>query len=237
MKITMHKYKEMDLKGATLINGFPSGGLMNSIVASYLINTMDLDQICGLDSDDFPPVAMVYDSKPKFPARIYASEEAKVVVFMSEFTPLPEMARDIARAVLSFAEDAECSRIISPETNITENDGFEIFGIGSTDAARDELTKMEVNPLMHSMISGVSGVLLNEGKVRNMNVIVPIATRGPDTSDARTAAHVIEIIDRMMPTIKIDLQPLYQEAEGVEKYLKNLREQAAKPDDHYDMYS
>ncbi|MCL7416133.1 MAG: PAC2 family protein [ANME-2 cluster archaeon] len=237
MEITMHKYKDMDLKGATLINGFPSGGLMNSIVASYLINALNLDQICGLDADEFPPIAMVYDSKPKFPARIYASEEAKLVVFMSEFTPLPEMARDIARKVLSFTEDTGCSRIISPETNIIEKEGFELFGIGSTDAAREELKQMDINPLIHSMIAGISGVLLNEGKIRNINVIVPIALRGPETSDARTAAHVVEIIHRMIPTIKIDMQPLYQEAEGVEKYLKSLRKQAAKPEDHYDMYS
>ncbi|MDF1558542.1 MAG: PAC2 family protein [ANME-2 cluster archaeon] len=237
MEITMHKYKDMDLKGSTLINGFPSSSLMNSIVASYLINVMNLDQICGLDADEFPPIAMIYDSKPKFPARIYASEEAKLVVFMSEFTPLPEMARDIARFVLSYAEDAQCSRILSPETQIIENDGFKLFGIGSTDADREELTKLGLDPLMHSMIPGISGVLLNEGRLRNINVIVPVAVRGPETSDARTAAQVIEIIDRMIPTIKIDLQPLYKEAEGVEKYLKSLREQAAKPAEHYDMYS
>lgn len=237
MEITMHRYKEMDLKGSTLINGFPSSSLMNSIVASYLVNAMSLDQICGLDADEFPPIAMIYDSKPKFPARIYAHEEAKLVVFLSEFTPLPEMARDIARLMLSFAEDAECSRILSPETQVIENDGFKLFGIGSTDNSRKELAEMEIDQLIHSMIAGISGVLLNEGRLRNINVIVPIAQRGPDTSDARTAAKVIEIIDRMIPTIKIDLKPLYQEAEGVEKYLKSLREQAAKPDDHYDMYS
>ncbi|MCL7412309.1 MAG: PAC2 family protein [ANME-2 cluster archaeon] len=237
MEITMHRYKEMDLKGSTLINGFPSSSLMNSIVASYLVNAIDLDQICGLDADEFPPIAMIYDSKPKFPARIYANEEAKLVVFLSEFTPLPEMARDIARLMLSFAEKAGCSRILSPETQVIENDGFKLFGIGSTDASRDELLRLEIDQLVHSMIAGISGVLLNEGRLRNLNVIVPVAHRGPDTSDARTAAKVVEIIDRMIPTIKIDLKPLYEEAEGVEKYLKSLREQAAKPDDHYDMYS
>jgi uncharacterized protein len=237
MEIIMHKYKDMDLKGSTIINGFPSSSLMNSIVASYLVNAMNLDQICGLDADEFPPIAMIYDSKPKFPARIYANEEAKLVVFISEFTPLPEMARDVARLMLSFAEDAGCSRILSPETQIIDNDGLKLFGIGSTDASRKELVQLEIDQLIHSMIAGISGVLLNEGRLRNLNVIVPVAQRGPDTSDARTAAMVVEIIDRMIPTIKIDLKPLYQEAEGVEKHLKSLRKQAAKPAEHYDMYS
>lgn len=136
----------MDLEDSTVINGFPSTSLINSIVASYLVNVLNLDQICGLDSDEFPPVSMIYDSKPKFPARIYADEKAKIVVFLSEFTPYPPMARNVANTVLSFAEEAGCSRIISPETQILDEDGFKLFGIGSTDAARKaEATREDIN--------------------------------------------------------------------------------------------
>jgi len=237
MEIIMHRYKEMDLEDSTVINGFPSTSLINSIVASYLVNVLNLDQICGLDSDEFPPVSMIYDSKPKFPARIYADEKAKIVVFLSEFTPYPPMARNVAKTVLSFAEEAGCSRIISPETQILDEDGFKLFGIGSTDAARKELEQLEIEQLIHSMIPGVSGVLLNEGKIRDLKVLVPIAQKGNNISDARIAAHVIEMIDKLIPTIRIDLEPLYNEAENVEKHLTSLRKQAAKPaDDHYGMY-
>jgi len=155
MEIIMHRYKEMDLEDSTVINGFPSTSLINSIVAGYLINVLNLDQICGLDSDEFPPVSMIYDSKPKFPARIYADEKAKIVVFLSEFTPYPPMARNVANTVLSFAEEAGCSRIISPETQILDEDGFKLFGIGSTDAARNTWNKfiLSASPLV-SLICG-----------------------------------------------------------------------------------
>ncbi len=237
MEIIMHRYKEIDLEDSTIINGFPSTSLINSIVASYLVNVLNLDQICGLDSDEFPPVSMIYDSKPKFPARIYADEKAKIVVFLSEFTPYPPMARTVANTVLSFAEEAGCSRIISPETQILDEDGSKLFGIGSTDAARKELEQLEIEPLIHSMIPGISGVLLNEGKIRGLKVLVPIVQKGNNISDARTAAHVIEMIDKLMDTIRIDLEPLYNEAENVEKHLTVLRKQAAKStDDHYGMY-
>lgn len=236
MDIIMHKYKKMDLKGATVINGFPSSGLMSTIVASYLVSALKLDQICGLDSEEFPPVSMVYDSKPKFPARIYADPKTKVVVFLSEFTPFPYMARTIARTILSFAGEEGCARIISPETQLVNNDGLEILAVGSTDAARKDLKPLGIKPLKNSIISGISGVLLNEGRLDNFNVIVPLALRGPDTSDSRIAARVIEIIDILIPTIKIDLSPLYEEAEGVEMYLNRLREQA-NPEEPSGMYS
>ncbi|MBE0524234.1 MAG: proteasome assembly chaperone family protein [Methanosarcinales archaeon] len=236
MEITMYKFKEMNLQNATIINGFPSTNIINSIVASYLINTLNLDQICGLDADEFPPVTMVYDSKPKLPARIYASEEAKIVVFLSEFTPYPPMARDIARMVLSFAKESGCSRIVSPEIQVMEEDGFKVLGVGSTEAAREELKKLKLEPLMNGIIPGISGVLLNMGKVQDINVLVPIAQRGKSISDARMAAHIIEFIDELIPTIKIDIEPLLSEAEGLEKHLKGLRKQAAKPEDPYGMY-
>ncbi len=38
--------------------------------------------------------------------------------------------------MLSFAEKAGCTRIISPETLIVEEAGIDIFCIGNTDAAR-----------------------------------------------------------------------------------------------------
>ena len=118
-----------------------------------------------------------------------------------------------------------------------DEDGFKLFGIGSTDAARKELEQLEIEQLIHSMIPGISGVLLNQGKIRNLKVLVPIAQKGNNISDARTAAYVIEMIDKLIPTIKIDLEPLYNEAENVEKHLTSLRKQAAKPtEDHYGMY-
>ncbi|MDP2766479.1 MAG: PAC2 family protein [Candidatus Methanoperedens sp.] len=235
MEITMHKYKELDLKGATVINGFPSSGLVNTIVASYLVSALKLDQICGLDSEDFPPVSMIYASKPKFPARIYADAQAKVVVFVSEFTPHPKFARAIARTMLSFAEEAGCTRIISPETLIVEEAGIDIFCIGSTDAAREEIERVGLKPLLHTIISGISGVLLNEGRIRNYNVIVPLSLRGMEISDARAAAQVIDVIDKLIPTIEIDLEPLYMEAERVEKHIKALRKQI-KPEYSDEMY-
>lgn len=236
MEIQMYKFKEMDLESATVINGFPSTSLINSIVASYLVSALNLDQICGLDANEFPPVTMIYDSKPKLPARIYASEEVKIVVFLSEFTPFPPMARDIARMIISFAQEAGCSRVFSPEIQVVEEVDFSLFGVGSNDEAREELKQLKIEPLVSSIIPGISGVLLNEGKIRDFKVLVPVAQRSAQVSDARVAASVIEFIDTLLPTIEIDVIPLINEAERLEKQLKKLRKQASKPEEPYEMY-
>ncbi len=43
MEIIMHRYKEMDLEDSTVINGFLSTSLINSIVASYLVKVLNLE--------------------------------------------------------------------------------------------------------------------------------------------------------------------------------------------------
>jgi predicted ATP-grasp superfamily ATP-dependent carboligase len=50
--------------------------------------------------------------------------------------------------------------------------------------------------------------------------------------DARAAAKIIEGIDRLIPSIKIDVKPLYEEAGRIENYLRTMREKskpAAEP--------
>src|SRR5207245_907387 len=80
--------KRMDLRGATVIDGFPSVGLVSSIVANYLINALNLTQIGIMDSIYFPTVALVRDGQPMNPVRIYAGstvdEHDQIVVVICE---------------------------------------------------------------------------------------------------------------------------------------------------------
>jgi len=68
IKIDVYKSKDLDLRGATVVDGFSSASIIGSIVANYLVEALILDQISVLDSDDFPPVSIVSESKPKYPA-------------------------------------------------------------------------------------------------------------------------------------------------------------------------
>lgn len=63
-QIEIHTIKKVSLKGGTLIDGFPSGGLN------------DLASV--MDSPSFPPISMVYDGIANFPTRIYANEDLKL---------------------------------------------------------------------------------------------------------------------------------------------------------------
>jgi uncharacterized protein len=221
-------FQEKDLKGATVLSGFPSAGLVSTIAANYLIGSLNLDQIGALDCEAFPPVSMIYDSTPKFPARIYASEELKLVVFLSEFTPVPPLARPIGRVLVEFYKNHGCDWIIAPEviSRPREGETLEVFGVGCNDRARKELKRFGIRPLQIGMVTGITGVLLNEGRRHHLNVIALIAEAQLGIPDARAAAKVLEILDRFVPTLEINVEPLYEEAERIEAKIREMRKQA-----------
>jgi len=247
-EIKIYELKRMDLRNSAVIDGFPSVGLVSTITANYLIGTLQMEQIGILDSIHFPTVSVVRNSEPLNPVRIYAKEKVKegenqVVVFISEFQPPPNLIKMIAGTILDWMIEQGCQMLISPEglvidrgegsledmkkeTGNNDNVELEAYGIGSTENARKLLQKYDIQQFQEGVISGVAGVLLNEGKRRDFDVISLLAEARPNYPDARAAARVIEGIDKILLHMNIDVKPLYREAEGIEARIMSMQKQA-----------
>ncbi|MEM2976364.1 MAG: PAC2 family protein, partial [Thermoplasmata archaeon] len=75
----------------------------------------------------------------------------------------------------------------------------------------------------------MAGVLLNEGKRRDFDVVALLAEANPQYPDARAAAKVIETLDRLILHIRLDSRPLYKEAEVIESQIKSIQQQTKVP--------
>jgi uncharacterized protein len=152
--------------------------------------------------------------------------------------------------MLDWAEEQRCKLLISPEglvidkgedeeggvpeseeeesePELDENgEPIDVYGIGSTIRARELLKSHKISLFTEGVITGVAGVLLNEGKSRDFDVVSIMAEAHPDYPDARAAAKVIETIDKMLLHIQLDAKPLYIEAEKIEGQLKSIHAQA-----------
>ena len=83
--IQICNFEDIDLKGATVIAGFPSIGLVSTIAANYLIDALNLKQIGCVTSSQFPALSVVHTGEPLSPVRIYAGSQGpnnKIVVFV-----------------------------------------------------------------------------------------------------------------------------------------------------------
>ena len=233
--VRIHLFKELDLRDSILIDGFPSVGLVSSIVANYLVELLDLEQVGVVDSSRFPAVALVKGGVPLHPVRIYAGSQERggrtVVIFISEFQPAATMIKDIADAVLDWAEAKECSLLVCPEGLIMDREsgsqeGLRVYGVGSTAATTAMLKDSEVPIFEEGVITGVAGVLLNEGRKRGFDVISVLSEAHPDFPDARAAARVIETVDKVLLKMGLDTKPLYEEAGRIEQQLKSINRRA-----------
>jgi uncharacterized protein len=240
--IEIVELRKMDLRDAVVIDGFPSVGLVSSIVANYLIALLKLEYIAVMDSDSFPTLSLVRNGEPLGPARVYARStlrpgETQIVVFSTELQPSANLLRPIGTAIVDFAQAQKCKLIISAggliierEEGSAEDEKGEIavYGIGSTENAQHMLMEADAEPFVEGVISGTAGVLLNEGKRRGMDVITLLAEARPDTADARAAALILATIDQMVLHMNLNVEPLCKEAEKLEVQLKVLHQDAQK---------
>ena len=232
MVVEIYELKKIDLRDAVILDGFPSVGLVSSIVANYIIESLGLEQIAIVDSEYFPSVALVRNWEPLNPVRVYGGkvkDSTKIAVFVSEFQMPAPIIKPIASLILDWADEKRAEMLVTPEGLITEErkEKVDVYGVASTEYASKKIPE-GVLKFEEGVITGVSGVLLTEGKKRERDVIALLAEAHPDYPDARAAARIVEVLNDMLGGVKIDPQPLYQEAEKIEKNIAEIRKKASQ---------
>ena len=228
-------FEKMDLSDATVIAGFPSIGLVSTIVANYLIDALGLKQIGALHSAQFPALSVVHTGEPLSPVRIYAGKlesGEKIAVFVSEFRPKPNLINSLSNTIMNWVKKKGCKLLISPEGMVVEGKPSEeednivdVYAIGSTENARQILLSMNIPQFKNGITAGVSGVLLNKGKQAGFDVIAILAAANPNIPDAGAAASALSVIASIID-VEINVAPLYDEAERIEKQLQKFHKQA-----------
>ena len=67
--------------------------------------------------------------------------------------------------------------------------------------------------------------MLNQGRLRSVNVLGLLAEVEEDIPDALAASKIIEAIDKLLLEIDLDPKPLLEEAASLEKELQKVTEQ------------
>src|SRR5579863_2725146 len=102
--------RDESLKGAMMVIGFPTHGLVGSVAASYLVHALDMSNIAYMVSEGFPPTVIMEEGVVSAPVRFYASKVVcgvdrkceQLVVAISDIQPPPEMLNRMSRHLLDW---------------------------------------------------------------------------------------------------------------------------------------
>ncbi len=226
-EITVREIKPINIEGGYLIDGFPYAGLANAIATESLTSTVDFELAGVIDSDLFPPISIVKNEEPNFPARIFVNSTLKVAVFSSYLTPHESLHREVAKTMLNWANQHKCSLILSSSLIKPGTKELTIMGIGSTPEAKKKLNDAAIPILKDGTIPGIPGILLNEGFLSKTNVIVLLVKGQEPGPDFRSGAEICMALSKLVPGAACDLRTLLHEAEIIEQNLKQTQEEAA----------
>ena len=235
---------EVQNENAMVIACFPSVGMVSSIVAHYLIDSLELEFVGGLVDDRLPAIAMVQQGVPLPPIRAYAGRPActiegcdQIVLLMSEMVvpeatvhkivwELFEWSKEhsvLAGVVVdAFSKSGMKSSMegIEPVVEYNDTDAIDVVGIGCNQTARQRLADMGIPLLEQGVIKGMNAGILSEATRRGLETMSIMVEADPRWPDARAAAVLINQLNKLLPTMELSDQPLIEEAEMLEEQLK-----------------
>lgn len=221
-EIKIRELKPINIEGGFVIDGLPSVGITNAIATESLINTPDYELAAILDSEIFPPIAVIKDGIPNYTTNIFVNNKLKTAVFSSQLS-IPELLhREAAKLLLSWSKNHKCSLIISSVPTlipIPAEEGF--LAAGSTESANSKLKDAKIHTILNGTIPGIPGLLLNEGRLENQDVIVIVFNPEKEKlPDFKTSAKLCMIISKLIPGASCNISMLEKIAEKIEDSIK-----------------
>lgn len=243
MEIDYRPYMDCDLKGSAVILGFPSLGLVSSIATNFLSRELKMDLIGGFTSPQFPPYCILQNGTPMPQIRIFSAMREsdpenpgvgcrRVSIITSEFIPKPDQNYDIAQAVFRWIVDNGITTVITLDgIPMFTPDKYDLIGAGSTEHARSLIDEYGLEHFNDGMVRGISGVILYECAYKGIDVISLLGTAKSELPDPFGAARLLDPIRKMFPEINVDTEPLYDEAEELNKRIGSGKAQSPESDD------
>ncbi len=220
----------VSLKNPTIIEGFPSVGLVGAIATEYLSSQLGLTEIGFMKSRKLPPVTIVKDGIPKSPIRFYANES--LVAIVSDTAVPSALTYDIADAVVDWSLKHNAMRLISlggiarqEETGSRGAD--DVFAVAADSKTLDKLSAKNYRTIKLGFLTGVFGVLMLECLEKNIEAFGFLADAHPDRPDPKAAALVLDALAKFIG-ITLDTKSLLDTSAKIEQRMATLMRQTKR---------
>jgi uncharacterized protein len=224
--------KDVDMKGATLIEGFPGIGLVGPMAVSYIIDKLNMEYVGYIECEEFPPLVSIHNGQPLPPVRIYYSSKKKIVAMFAEFAIPVSLASPLAEKIYAMFKSNDMKDIISiggmPSKNMPDNSV--VYAITSTKEAQEKAENEGLKPVIEGVSTGVSArlILLSAlDSILNITILVPV---DPSIINPKCAEFAINSINKILK-LNIDVTELENEAKEVDAKIRELLKKSKEMQD------
>ncbi len=220
---------------AVMIAGFPSPGMIGSIVSEQLIEQIGMHQIAYVHSKYILPGVLWAGAKLRHPFRIYGNEDGSICLLTCDVPITSSGIDSIATTIIRWCCEHNVNKVlvvsgIFPGSIIPFPQDFAkrtSFVVENDGKARNDVDNCGGKVNGHqapnfAFIGGIPGQLLANCVIRFihcMAVLVPTLSSSPDPEGAALA---IETLNKLISTAKLSSSQLRRDAEMIKTQLSEL---------------
>ncbi len=225
--LVLHTEADPSRLGGTAVCGFSTVGSVGVIATSHLISSLDLSPMGTVLHPKFPAIALIHDSVPKHPVRVYQGEG--IGVFTSEIQFQSEHDVYFANTVLEWFTKGGFDRLVVIDGVVSNDLGIkedsELWGVSSTSLGRGQLDNSSIQRIQQGIVTGIAGYLIAEGERRGLDVTALLAECNPMYPDARAALIAVEGLSELSG-IEVPVEGLLEDAKNIEERVREAFERA-----------
>ncbi len=229
--VTKIELKKEIPKNPVVIESFPSKGFVSTIATKYMLDELKMEVIGNIYSDKLTSIAMVHDSKPMHPVRIYAKGNL-VIVFSEIIIPFRDV-NEISQVLeewLGKIQPKEVYLLAGISGKVTKKE-HDILGLGTTPELKNKLEKAKVKKVKEGMLTGISSNLLLYCFGKEIPT-VSLMAETEYTPDPLAAASMLQVLNKLLD-LKIDTEKLIREGKKIEELFKKITNELKRGRKHY----
>jgi uncharacterized protein len=219
--VEIHRTVDMKrLRKPTVIMGFPGTGLVGSVAASQIVDSLQMPFGGYLSSSEFAPLAAIHDYKPMPAARVHYSERYNLVVIISEMTIPIGSSLEVADKIYQFAKTLDASTIISLGGISLQDEKKGVYVVSSDpEIVKEIISKKIAKPIKEGATTGITGILLAKGALDSFPITTILAESSEEYLDPKAATNVLKVLTRMTG-LQVNTTRLEKEAEEFSRDIK-----------------
>ncbi|MBI2148574.1 proteasome assembly chaperone family protein [Candidatus Woesearchaeota archaeon] len=199
-------------KSPTMIQGFPSFGLVSTLTVKFLIDHLDVEEIGYIESEHITPLTAIHKSKVVNPITFFYNKKYNLVLVQS-LTEVAGYEWELASTMVEVAKTLAAKEIIVIESMPPHGeDDLDVYYYSNK-------SKLKLKEIKESLVMGTTAALLLKAKTFPVTCI--FAEAHSQLPDSEAAARVVDALNSYLK-LKVDYKPLLEAAKRFEANLKML---------------